>query len=413
MGRNSKKQQITQVAVSQKKAATGQPNTPQPMGMRSSGEVIHAFRSSALKRNFEMAGIPTVLNAAGDSNEIELSPQGLLEYVELRIQATVTVTLNSGTLHLSNRGPWNILNHIFLADPDNWPCVINLDGDELNAMEQTKWKRYPHDPAYPYGPTWGYSAGVDAAPVAAGANAWAFSIVVPACVNAEAGDFRGMLNLASANARARIQYIVNSSLLGATDDSLVVQDTGTSTVALTALTVTPVMHFRQPVTVTDGQTGEVWKPTPVAELETVHELSGARNSSLGAGADNPMVFPTGREYLRVLERLVVNGAQVIGAVNGAGDTGATRVKFLVNDTTPITDYALGDYLRLIRREYGRDFNFFIWDLAYRIWDSDSYGDLVTDLFIDSSASISSNSYIQQIRDCVYRAGSVQPLAQYA
>jgi hypothetical protein len=358
-----------------------------------------------------MPTIPSALNALGDSNDIELSPQGLLDFVELRCDATVTITLGSGnTLRLGARAPYNTLGNIFLYDPDNWPCIVNVDGYELYADDMTKWKRYPHDPSYPYGPTYDYSGGVSEFPISAGANTWRFSLILPACVNSDIGDLRGMLNLASANARARIQYIVNSSLLGTTDDSVLVVTGGTPAAVLTSLTVTPVMHFFQPVMVTDAQSGEVWKPTPVAELETIHELTSSRYAgAVNPGADSPVVFVTGREYLRVIEQLVIAGAQVFGTLGGAGASGATRVKFLVNDTTPITDYALREYVTKTRREYGRDFNFFVWPLDYRVWDSDQYGDLVTSLTLASGLS-TSGSYIQQYRKCVYRAGSVEPLS---
>lgn len=407
-GRHTKKTMTSNTNVTSK-ASTGQPGSPIPAVGRSPEEVIHAFRSSALERNFEMPTIPSVLLPLGGSQDITLSPQGLLEWVELRCEATVTITLGSGgQVRMSARGPYNLLTHVFLIDPDNWPCIVNVDGYELQLDELTLFRRFPHDPAFAYGPQYDYSAGVVQYPIAGGANQWEWNVPVRAAINPDLGDFRGIMDLASANARAHVQFIVNSSLIGATDDSVLVILNGAPTATLTSFTVTPVLHFRQPVTIVDPDSGQTWRPWPQTELETVHEITSLRSSSLNPGSYNPITFATGRDYLKVIEQLVIGGIQVVGTVGGQGAAGATRVRFLVNDSTPIWDYDLRDYTKGIRRLYGRDFNAFVWPLDYRVWESSMYGDLVTDLQLAVGLS-TGGSYIQQMRKCTYQAGSVEPL----
>ncbi len=325
-----------------------------------------AYGNGAATFNLPKAGIPTF---------IEVIFNGTLSRTE---GTTVgTVTANPGW-------PFNILDISTLTDPAGL-TRLSVNGEDLYDLELTKnYGVYPRDPYSQES----YADLIYQAAIPSGvassttSGTIQFGVVFP--VSYTKDSVLGSFVATVPNGTATLT-LVESKLTGSTVN-FPLTTSGGSTVSLTG-TWSPTYYYRDaPSTL----------PVPVAALSQVHELyHTASNENLSAGQTCQTVLLTGRQYMRLIQRLYAN--------NEADFTNVDRVQFLVNSSTPTYDETLASYLFRMRMRYGRDFpNGMIYrDFTRSPWSPNTYGSLTAQLVLGSTFTAGSYSNLVSLRECLY------------
>jgi hypothetical protein len=387
-------------------SSPGQQAFPVPAGTLSSPAALRdIFLKRSVRRNQPMDSLTTSNTLiAGVPATSYSPPTGLARFVRLSCQATVTVTIGTGTVALSPRAPYNIFQNIEFRDPAS-NLRISASGFELYLLKIVK-DIAGADPQFtPI--TYPYSGILNATfPIVNGANAWDFFIDVP--FEYSAIDPRGVMNLESPQARAYINMTVNSAFAGATNDSVIVT-TGNATATLT-MTCTPQYYFYSPVLVEDNQ-GVPHTILPYEDMSVVHEYVSGRQGALTTNSDNHFTLPNGRSYYRIFCQQFLGGGPgagtvpVTGQVNTLGDApGATNVKLMLSTTNVIQNEPLLAYLQRVRDDYNRDFpaGVFFWDMTNHPWDSNRWGAIDVAVTAAAAANVT-NAYLQVARESLFRA----------
>ena len=354
-----------------------------------------AFLLDALRRSLPLPN-PVVNPALGQTYNHPMTASGIARGVWLDVTAVVTVALNGGTAAISSRGPENFFSSVRAFDPATNERV-RAPGHWLKRLDIVKHP-WPFDPSATL-ISYDYSPGVYTSPVVNGANQWHFGVWIP--FEVAPYDTRGVMNLESATSRAYIEYDTTNSLYGATNESVVVV-TGGATATLTSMTVAPQYEFYAPV----QEGGQV--VIPEEDMTVIHEVIYTRNqNNLSAGGDLQYTLVSGRSYIRMMSALMSNGSEVFGTVpvGGHGASGATQFAYQYDAENRVRRESVSEYAGRIRRVFGRDFGWFLWDWVEKPWDSSEYGEIDLLLSLDNNISTTSPFYQDVLRECLYTAGS--------
>lgn len=289
-----------------------------------------------------------------------------------------------GTVTASPFWPFNIMAPSSLVD---YSGIVRIfaDGYDLFTLELVK--NYGVEPRTPYSQE-SYASQVYAASIPAGTAGASttsnirFSVVVPTSYT----KYSALGSYAATVPDGEATFTIQEAALTGSNIGAPLTLSGTTKVALTGNWSYEYYFLDTPSSV----------PIPVQALQEVHEVYHQESTTdLEAGTPKDTVLQTGRQYYRVLQRLVADNTLDILNVS--------RFQFLVDSSTPTLDETLAAYLARIRYLYGRDMppGMIVNDFSRRPWTPNNYGSLTARLVLGNAFSPGSFSKLFTLREALY------------
>ena len=383
-----------------------QPNSAQPADAYMANQQARAvFLGSAIDENLPIAPLTST---GYQPQQITIPSVGLARFVRLLVHAVVTNTGTNTDTAASASSPYSIGAYVDYRDPAGIQRIHASFYDLYLRM--ISLKDAGQDPSYSP-ETYAYSQYVWANPVVASSggtdNHVLFWVDVPFIMHER--DTRGMINLEAPGQNSNFQISLNPNMYGNGDDAPYIETAGNMTV-LNSVSIQPQYYFYSPTYVQNGQSYAL--PIPTADLQVCHELAQLVASGLTAGNENQQILPTGRSYYRIWQRLVLNGLQQTGKIDGTlGATTATQnVIWKYDANNRPQNESLWAYLARTRTQKGRDLptGVTLHDLCHKPWNSDHYGQIAPTLNLQSGAVTSGNTYLETFTEALYLLPSAGP-----
>lgn len=345
-------------------------------------EILDAFNANATERS-------VVVNNKTYGNGLftfDMPKAGVPTYSILSFAGTLARTEGAdvGTVTASPGWPFNILGISTLVDPAGL-TRLSLDGYDLYSIELVK--AYGAEMRDPYSAE-DYASSVYTASIPSGvassttSGSVNFSLIVP--ISYTKDSVLGSYVATTPNGQATFNGVENP-LTGPTIKSPLTTSGGSS-VALTGTWSWEYYYLDAPKQ----------RPLPVSALTKVHELYHTEsNENLDAGGQPQSVLLTGRDYLRVMQRLIEDNTESANHVS--------NIQFLVDSSTPTLNETLQAYRMRIRTRYGRDLpNGFIYrDFTRKPWQPNNYGSLTAQLTLTNAFDAGSYANLVTLRECLY------------
>jgi hypothetical protein len=285
------------------------------------------------RQNVRRAG--TLAYAAASPAQLALSKVGYLSKIYIHVTGTMTCTPGTGTVALSEKGPWALLRRVRYQIGSGTE-LFNVSGYGaylVHLMAKLNWKPENGEISAPYA-TNIYSAGVNS-----GANTWNFMLEIPITPNDR--DLIGII-LLQAESTATNLILEWQTAGGATSDFPVVL-TGNAAAAFVGEARVYLETFTVPAEVENQP--RLDKIHQV--LERVDPITSVGQMSLKLLEENT--------YLRIIHSVEVNGALSTDAVES--------MQFRYNASDVPYDVGQAIKLFLQRKSYTKDFpkGMFFWD----------------------------------------------------
>ncbi len=242
---------------------------------------------------------------------------GLTSKISLHVRANITI----GAADATKSGPagiYGLLNQVILTDYNQIERV-NTDGASLAKISSYKKRRQLGSYATPY-----YNAGTGVLtaelikyPTAQAAADLEFFLDVPFCVDADAGDLRG-LSLSQAVVGEQFISLKIADALENADPSLAPYLASASTFVLNSLAIDVWQEYYQP---------QPSMQLPILDLATVYEIKGLfrSTSDISTGGQKLINYPNVRTVFSSLHSCLDNAA-------GMTDTNIGSIQLMVNSS---------------------------------------------------------------------------------
>lgn len=332
--------------------------------------------------------LPVQTFSAGQTMQFELNNSGVLRYLKVAFDGTLTNAIGTGTLGVSANGPYVLFPTVEFVD---YLGTKRVNAGAFMLQNRVNLNKFGYDPSFTPVDT-GVSTDFYKYTAVDSAQPLKFSFIVP--IMYDENDPRGGIILTVPNGKCYLKVTPLATLGGATDDFLV-KLTGNAAVTSLTGTVTVTQYYFNPQTVKMG--GRDVLPLPMLDFQQIHEMIETKSTSnLAAGLEKSFSLPTGRVY-HVIMHHFFNGS------GGPDTTDIDRIAFLYDGNTPTLDENLAAYLTRIRDIYGRDLpkGLFVHDFRKRPWDASLWGQLQTLMRVKTGATVNTGAYVATMTDTLY------------
>jgi hypothetical protein len=277
------------------------------------------------RQNHRQAGSLTY--ASAQPAQLAIPKVGYLSKVIIHVTGVMTITPGTGTVALSEKGPWALLRRVRFQVGSGTE-LYNTSGYGaylVNRMLKLQFRNEDGEVSA------AYASKIYSAPIATGANTWNFFLVIPVVPNDR--DLVGLILL-------QAEGVVTNLLLewqvagGATADFPVVL-TGNATATFAGRADIWLETFTVPALVDDQ-----------APLDRVHQII-ERIDPITAIGDVTLKMLEENTYLRIMHSVEINGALDSDAVE--------TLRFRYNMTDVPYEYTNAVKLFLQRYDYTKDF----------------------------------------------------------